>query len=579
MPTLSQNLTPTQLAEAEQVLNGRRNRFKYENLRPDLNIPGLSPGGIPLIVAEQESYWADSAFSAKDEQRRETAKWAFLSPSIPLFPQDLNSYDDLKTPFPPVPIGTNVVPSIADDSFSSQRLCGANPLMIRRVTSVADVPNLAMKDGIGDIKFDTAIDEKRLYVCNYAQLGAFAGPGAILTGGLFPGSGIGVDVPVFPCAKHLYAPIALFYWEGDFDESGSLRPLGIQLEQTSAAGVFSPPSAPNSPQTSVNNWRHAKSAVQIADAHAHEWDLHLVRAHFIAGVFAISSERHLHEDHPVLILLRPHLRYLLTVNSVTHELVAPGAIGDTLLALEHDGSMKLLEQSFIDYAFVSMADPITEIANRNMSGSEAPIPYPYRDDGLPIYHAIRNFVEDYVKLYYQNDNDVLDDFELQNFVKEVCVDEGGRLGTVTETGSQVSTVKELVLLLSQIIWTSGPFHAAVNFSQWDYMSNPNNMPMSGYTPLPESGSEPDAPSFISFYPQSSLAKYQASVMYTLGTYRLDVLGHYRKKDFDDPNALKVIAEFQCHLARIGADTFARDNARSVSYPYLIPWNVPNSTNV
>jgi len=578
MPTLPQNLSSSQLNAAEQEIEARRNRFKFENLRPDLRIPGLSPSGIPLIKTEQESYWADTAFQELDEERRETAKAAFLDASFPLFPSDLDDYDGLKAPFPPVSIGTNVSPSIEDASFAAQRLCGANPLVLRRVTSLSEVPNLAMKDGIGDVKFDVAIDERRLYVCNYDQLTAFAGPGPILTGGV-PGLGIGVEVPVFPCAKHLHAPIALFYWDGEFDESGRLRPLGIQLEQSSAAGIFAPPSAPNSPQTSSDNWKLAKSAVQIADAHVHEWDMHLVRAHFVAGVFAIALERHLHEDHPVLILLRPHLRYLLSVNSVTDELVAPGAIGDTLLALEHGDSMKLLEQSFRDFDFVAMADPFNEIDRRNMAGDEAPIPYPYRDDGLPIFVAIREFVTRYLELYYRNDGEVVDDFQLQTFVKEVCDDDGGRLGAVTESGNRVTGLKELAALLSRLIWTSGPFHAAVNFSQWDYMASPGNMPLSGYSPLPDSGADPDPASFISFYPQSTLAKYQASVMYTLGTYRLDMLGYYRDKDFTDPDALKAIADFQCHLARIGADTQARDNVRSVSYPYLITWNVPNSTNV
>ncbi len=579
MPTLPQDLSSSGLANANQVIDDRRNRFKYQDLSPDLKIPGLSPAGIPLIVAEQESYWGDSAYQARDTQRRDDAKEAFLSPSIPLFPIDLDSYHGLKSAFPPVSISTNVEPSVSDNSFAGQRLSGANPLLIERVTDVAEIPNLAIQSGIGNVKFADAIDEKRLYVCNYARLTNFAGPGAILTGGSFPGAGVGVDVPVFPCSKFLHAPIALFYWEGDFNETGRLTPLGIQLEQTSAAGVFAPPAAQNSPQTSPNNWLHAKSAVQIADGHVHEWDMHLVRSHFVGGVFAMAAERNLHEEHPILILLRPHFRYLLTVNSVTDELVGHGAIGDTLLALRHDDSMQLLNQFFGDYSFVDMADPVAEIASRRMSGDVAPIPYPYRDDGLPVFSAIQKFVDRYVRLYYDNDSDVREDFQLQKFVNEVCDDDGGRLGEVTESGRQLRDIKELVRLLSRIIWVAGPFHAAVNFSQWDYMASPANMPLSGYTPLPDSGSDADAPSFISFYPQSTLAKYQASVMYTLGTYRLDMLGHYRPKDFHDPDALKAIADFQCHLARIGADTSARDNARAVSYPYLIPWNIPNSTNV
>lgn len=69
-------------------------------------------------------------------------------------------------------------------------------------------------------------------------------------------------------------------------------------------------------------------------------------------------------------------------------------------------------------------------------------------------------------------------------------------------------------------------------------------------------------------------------MYVLGTYRMDMLGYYRPKDFTDPEVIKkVIPDFQCKLAQIGSKIFSVDQTRAVSYPYLRPWLITNSTSI
>ena len=69
-------------------------------------------------------------------------------------------------------------------------------------------------------------------------------------------------------------------------------------------------------------------------------------------------------------------------------------------------------------------------------------------------------------------------------------------------------------------------------------------------------------------------------MYVLGTYRLDMLGYYRPKDFTDVEVVrKLIPKFQCRLAQVGGEIFARDQERKFSYPYLQPWLITNSTSI
>jgi len=571
-------IIPPRLSAAEQsnrmdfLEDIKQKRFVYKDAAPDLPIPNLDPAKIPIILAEQREYWFDAEWKRRDQERRGFVMGAYFLPPNG-YPSALGNYGDVKEPYPEVGALSHT-PKFSDDrSFGAQRLSGVNPLVIERVMDLGDFSDrLAITDDhiLPDIKLEQAVEEKRLYICDYKNLTAFAGVG-----------GVSSDQLPFnlPQTKYLTAPIALFYWKGPFDDTGDLIPIAIQLEQIKSAKVFTPLGSKSF--TTPNNWLLAKAAVQVADALSHEWDSHIVRTHFTLGPFAVSSERWLYDEHPVLILLRPHLRYLLGINSKTGELVAQGEYGDQLLSPTYEDQIKFLIHNFKRYDFSLMANPTDEISKRNMDEHNAPIPYPYRDDGLPVYAAIREYVEDYLKIYYSDSADeVNEDNELQNFIKELRDDGGGRLDTLTPNGGEpVGKIGQLADLLAKVIWTSGPLHSAVNFAQWGYMGDPRNMPFAGYLELTQDP-DVDLPNDpVEFFPRYSQAKVQAGVMYVLGSWRMDMLGFYRFKDFLDPHALKVIAKFQCELAKIGADTFQRDATRKATYPYLFPWNITNSTSI
>lgn len=379
-----------------------------------------------------------------------------------------------------------------DASFAGQRLWGANPLVIERVRKASDLPDaLAIKDGSGPggIKFDSAINEGRLYICDYSNLGFLAGPGESmmpLHGGLFL-----VDLP---CQKYLTAPIGLFYWDGPLNPKGRLLPYAIQLEQHENAAVFTPKES--FVNTTIVNWRIAKAAFQVAFAQTHKWDSLLIRTHMILAPSAISSERHLHPDHPALVLKRPHLRYTLKINSETGKITDKYSYGDVLLAPKHEDLMDLLGhyyERYMNRGFHQMANLENELSARNMGESEAPIHYPYRDNGLPIYRTIREFITNHLNLYYQNDREVREDRELQALVKELTDDNLGGVKGLTTNGDSIDGLGDLIDVLTNMIWTAGPAHSAVNYGQWDYMADPHNMPLSGYLEEPQQPGSPSLP--------------------------------------------------------------------------------------
>lgn len=585
MASIPNNLSTSAQQTRQDYLAHKQNWFKYSGGE----IPWLDPAAIPVIQAKMAAnqdiertvdYWVSEQWQDAFDERYDTAFATFSQPPLLQAPGSYETYVDFKAPFA-APHNVSPAPSLDDDaSFAGQRLWGANPLLIERVTHMNDLPPaLAIKDGMGPdgIKLETAINEQRLYICDYHDLGFLAGLGDTLIPLLSSGIGL-VD---FICQKYLTAPIALFYWEGELKSpSGRLLPYAVQLEQQASAAVFTPKDSGLS--TTPVNWRIAKAALQAADAHAHEWDSHLTRTHTILVPFAISGERHLHPEHPVLRLMRPHLRYMLKVNSETGDLTEQGSYGDVLLAPKHEGLVELRHhyyESYMSRGFHNMASLPQELDARHMGVNEAPIHYPYRDDGLPVYEAISTFVSEYIALYYTDDRVVQEDDELQHFVKELTDDNFGRVRGLTASGNTIRSIADLESVLTDLIWTAAPAHAAVNYAQWDYMADPRNMPLSGYLQTPEVSEGPPLPNHVNFFPQYSLAKLQAGLMYALGTWRMDILGFYRPKDFDPEVHEKAIPNFQCNLAKVSGAIFEVDQTRSVSYPYLQPWLIPNGTSI
>ena len=45
--------------------------------------------------------------------------------------------------------------------------------------------------------------------------------------------------------------------------------------------------------------------------------------------------------------------------------------------------------------------------------------YHFRDDGLDLWNEIKNFVKDVIDIFYETDDDILGDWELQEWTSEL----------------------------------------------------------------------------------------------------------------------------------------------------------------
>lgn len=107
--------------------------------------------------------------------------------------------------------------------------------------------------------------------------------------------------------------------------------------------------------------------------------------------------------------------------------------------------------------------------------------YPYANDGLLLWDAIKQWVTSYVNHYYSQEHPVKDDEELQAWWKEIRT-----VGHKDKKYGwpELNTQKDLILIVSTIIWVVSGHHAAVNFGQYAFAGYFPNRPTIARTNMP-----------------------------------------------------------------------------------------------
>ena len=78
--------------------------------------------------------------------------------------------------------------------------------------------------------------------------------------------------------------------------------------------------------------------------------------------------------------------------------------------------MNLVERSYQEFHFENDWDFPTNVAHRGVSD----IPnYHFRDDAMMLWQAIDKYVEDVLNLFYDSDDEVQSDWEIQEWVDEI----------------------------------------------------------------------------------------------------------------------------------------------------------------
>uniref|UniRef100_A0A804LTA6 Lipoxygenase n=1 Tax=Zea mays TaxID=4577 RepID=A0A804LTA6_MAIZE len=413
----------------------------------------------------------------------------------------------------------------------------------------------------------------------------------------------------------MYGSRTIFFLCND----GTLRLLAIELTR---------PASPTQPQwrrvfTSSTDtteswlWRMAKSHVRAHDSGHHELISHWLRTHCAVEPYIIAANRQLSEMHPVYQLLHPHFRYTMRINALARSaLINAGGI----IELSFSPQRYAIELSSVAYdklwRFDTEALP-ADLVRRGMAvedpaaehGLRLTIPdYPFANDGLLVWDAIKGWVTAYVARFYPDASTLAGDAELQAFWTDVrTVGHGDKKDA--PGWPALDSPDSLAHALTTIIWVASAHHAAVNFGQYDFAGYFPNRPSIARTNMPVE--EPvDATALAAFLdnPDQALREcFPSQVQATLVMAVLDLLStHSPDEEYlggmetapwnDDATVQDAYGKFNARLKEIegimdernkdrrlknrcGAGILPYQLMKPFSQPGVTGMGIPNSTSI
>ncbi|KAG0504364.1 hypothetical protein KC19_11G077300 [Ceratodon purpureus] len=385
--------------------------------------------------------------------------------------------DLLKYPTPRI-IASDKNAWTKDEEFARQTLAGMNPLLIETLKEFplkrpSAVTAAIIEPQLEGLSISEAIAKKKLFVLDYHD--RFMG--YIQRINELKGS-------------KAYASWTLFF----LTNAGILKPVCIELALPSAVDGDTPKLRVFRPaeKGATKNWAWelAKAHVQSNDASWHQVISHWLRTHACIEPFIIATNRQLSIMHPVNKALHPHYKNTMDINQQarTGLINAGGIVEQTFTPGKY--SIEISSVVYRGWRFVDQALP-NDLIKRGMAVPDPSAPhglklviddYPYANDGLELWAAIRKWVKDHIDIFYADDAAVLADAELQKWWTEART--VGH-GDITEGWIMADSKDNLVQIVTIIIWVASCHHAAVNFGQYLYAGFMPNHPSLTSKLIPE----------------------------------------------------------------------------------------------
>ncbi|TKY50042.1 Linoleate 13S-lipoxygenase 2-1 [Spatholobus suberectus] len=496
---------------------------------------------------------------------------------------------------------------LSDEEFARETLAGVNPYSIELVKEwplrskldpqIYGPPESAITRQviepqiIGYSTIEEAIQEKKLFMLDYHDL----------------------FLPYVSKVREikgtaLYGSRTLFF----LTEHGTLKPLAIELTRPPMDGkpqwkqVFTSASHSSSHSTNLWLWRLAKAHVLAHDSGHHELISHWLRTHCAVEPFIIATHRQLSTMHPIYRLLHPHLRYTMDINSLAREvLISANGVIETAFSTKNY-SMEISSVAYDQlWQFDLQALP-NDLISRGMAVVDPNAPhglkltiedYPFANDGLLIWDAIKQWVTEYVNHYYPSPSIIESDQELQAWWTEIrTVGHGDK--SEEPWWPNLKTPKDLIDIITTIAWVASAHHAAVNFAQYAYGGYVPNRPTIARNKMPtEDPSKEEWEKFLNNPEQAFLEGLPSQIQSTLVMVVLNLLsdhssdeeyiGQYVEPSWvENPTTKAAFERFSTKLKEIegiidsrnaNCNLKNRNGAGVVPYELMKPFSGPGIT--
>ncbi|XP_006764974.1 PREDICTED: arachidonate 12-lipoxygenase, 12S-type, partial [Myotis davidii] len=407
-----------------------------------------------------------------------------------------------------------------DELFGYQFLNGANPMVLRRSTSLPS--RLVLPAGMEELRAQL---EKEL------QKGSLFEADFILLDGI-PANVIQGE------QQYLAAPLVMLKME----PSGKLLPMVIQIQPPSASCPTPPLFLPSDPPLA---WLLAKTWVRSSDFLVHETQYHLLNIHMLGEVIAVATMRCLPGLHPVFKLLIPHTRYTMDINTrARNQLISDGGIFDKGWSTGGGGHVQVMRRAMAQLTYRSFCPP-DDLADRGLLGIPSAL---YAHDALRLWEIIARWV---------------------------------RLGEIKGFPVSFQSRAQLCHFLTMCIYTCTAQHAAVNQSQLDWYFWVPNGPSSMRMPPPTTKEDVTMDTVMGSLPNVWQTSLQMTSIWLLCHPQPDKvpLGHHQEEYFSDPEPKAVLRQFQADLDNLEKEIVARNEQLDLPYEHLKPSLIENSITI
>uniref|UniRef100_A0A7N8XAS5 Arachidonate 12-lipoxygenase n=1 Tax=Mastacembelus armatus TaxID=205130 RepID=A0A7N8XAS5_9TELE len=322
--------------------------------------------------------------------------------------------------------------------------------------------------------------------------------------------------------QYIAAPFCLLYQHPD----EGLIPIAIQLEQT--PGLDTPIFLPKDPPLA---WVLAKMWVRHSEFQVFQLLSHLLRTHLVVEVVCVATLRQLPVVHPIY-KVHNHTSHIFRSN---------------LSCIQFWGYKVI----------VGLHCVIVTRCNSSFS-----------------------FVSGMLSLYYQSDQDVQEDLELQAWIRDIS-QEGFTDLPNFGLANKLSTREELSTLLAVAIFTSTAQHAATNNGQFDWCAWIPNTPCTMRQPPPTDKDAVTMEMIMATLPDVSQSCVQMAITWHLGRTQPDAiaLGQYTEEHFTEGRAKELIDKFRTELKEIEDSILRQNEGLDLQYLILLPSRIENSITI
>ncbi|MCO5611431.1 hypothetical protein L7F22_065684 [Adiantum nelumboides] len=486
---------------------------------------------------------------------------------------------------PPGVVEANKEAWKTDHEYGRQRLTGLNPVVIQRLKyfplkssldpeifgqSTSSITSQHLEPLLEGLLVKEAMEHKRLYILDYHDA-------------LMP---FVSRINQLEIGK-TYATRTIFF----LNKAGALLPIAIEATLPPTQKGEKASSRVFTPNQHEWLWALAKTHVAITDTGYHQLVSHWLRTHACVEPFAIATRRQLSAMHPLHVLLYPHFKDTMHINALARSSLinAGGKIESHYTPGKY--CMEICSAAYKSWRFDEEALP-KDLLKRGMAVEDASAKYgvrltienyPYAVDGLELWGAIEQWVEDYVKLYYKDDKVVQADAELQRWWEEVVQVGHGDLADA-EWWSKMTKVEDVIQVMSTLIWMASALHAAVNFGQYAYGGYMPNHPCMARLLIPEEGTPEYAAMladpqkyFLNTVPAQGATTFAMAILEILAQHMSEEEYLGERKDAQwtcDRRATAALEIFRRNLADVEASIERRNADKVLRHHRVGPANLP-----